>query len=591
MTPTDFVPDWAKGIVWYQIFPERFWNGDPGNDPRLEDQAGAWPHDQEPPWQIHPWTSDWYELQPYERANGRSIWHNLQRRRYGGDLQGIIDRLDYLQELGVGALYLNPVFVAPSSHKYDGAAYHHVDPTFGPDPAGDRALMAQENPADPATWVWTAADRLLVSLIAEVHRRGMRIILDGVFNHMGITSWPFVDVQQRQQDSPYSDWFVIHAWDDAASGARFAYEGWTGVPELPELREDEDGIVAGPRDYIFAATRRWMDPDGDGDPSDGIDGWRLDVAFCVSHAFWRAWRQHVRAINPEAYIVGELFGEDEVLASYLQGDTFDAAMNYPFAYACFEYFIYQRRRIDASAFDRKLAELRAAYPACVAEVQQNLLGSHDSNRIGSHIVNRADANMRLWESYHQWSSGEKNPAYETRKPTADERRLHKLLVLFQMTYLGAPMVYYGDEAGMWGANDPCCRKPMVWPDLSYAPEATRPDGAPADAPDPVAFDQALFDLHRGLIHLRNNTPALRRGDFTAVLVDDASDVYAFRRRHQGQTVLVALNRSEETQEIRLPAGDASRYLDLLNGGQELLAHEGALTVELSPLWGRILLAA
>jgi len=515
----------------------------------------------------------------------------LQRRRYGGDLQGIIDRLDYLQELGVGALYLNPVFVAPSSHKYDGAAYHHVDPTFGPDPAGDRALMAQENPADPATWVWTAADRLLVSLIAEVHRRGMRIILDGVFNHMGITSWPFVDVQRRQQDSPYSDWFVIHAWDDAASGARFAYEGWAGVPELPELREDEGGIVAGPRDYIFAATRRWMDPDGDGDPSDGIDGWRLDVAFCVSHAFWRAWRQHVRAINPEAYLVGELFGEDEVLASYLQGDTFDAAMNYPFAYACFEYFIYQRHRIDASAFDRKLAELRAAYPACVAEVQQNLLGSHDSNRIGSHIVNRADANMRLWESYHQWSSGEKNPAYETRKPTADERRLHKLLVLFQMTYLGAPMVYYGDEAGMWGANDPCCRKPMVWPDLSYAPEATRPDGAPADAPDPVAFDQALFDLHRGLIHLRNNTPALRRGDFTAVLVDDASDVYAFRRQHQGQTVLVALNRSEETQEIRLPAGDASRYLDLLNGGQELLAQEGALTVELSPLWGRILLAA
>jgi glycosidase len=270
-----------------------------------------------------------------------------------------------------------------------------------------------------------------------------------------------------------------------------------------------------------------MDPDGDGDPSDGIDGWRLDVAFCVSHAFWRAWRQHVRAINPEAYIVGELFGADDVLASYLQGDTFDAAMNYPFAYACYEYFIHEQHRIDTSTFDRKLADLRAAYPACVAEVQQNLLDSHDSNRIGSHIVNRAGANIRQWDAYCQWSSVEKNPSYDTRKPTAEERRLHNLAVLFQMTYLGAPMVYYGDEAGMWGANDPCCRKPMVWPDLSYAPEATRPDGSVAETPDSVTFDRTLFDLYRGLIHLRHNTPALCRGDFATVLVDDAAEVHVF----------------------------------------------------------------
>ena len=590
MTNPDFVPDWAKGIVWYQIFPERFWNGDPSNDPRLEDQAGSWPHDTNPPWQIHPWTADWYELQPYERANGKSLWHNLQRRRYGGDLQGIVDRLDYLQELGVGALYLNPVFIAPSSHKYDGAAYHHVDPTFGPDPDGDRKLMAGENPADPTTWVWTAADRLLVSLIAEVHHRGMRIIIDGVFNHMGVTSWPFVDVKRRQQDSPYKDWFVVHSWDDPATGQRFRYEGWAGVPELPELREDGNGIVAGPRDYIFAATRRWMDPDGDGDPGDGIDGWRLDVAFCVSHPFWRAWRQHVRSINPEAYIVGELFGTDEVLASYLQGDTFDAAMNYPFAFACYEYFVHEQHRIDTSTFDSKLADLRAAYPACVAEVQQNLLDSHDTNRIGSHIVNRGGANIRAWDAYCQWSSVEKNPSYDTHKPTADERRLHKLAVLFQMTYLGAPMVYYGDEAGMWGANDPCCRKPMVWPDLSYAPEASRPDGTLATDPDPVLFDQSLFDLYRGLIHLRNNTPALRRGNFNSVLVDDQREIYAFQRQHGEQTVLVVINRSEQVQPVVLPAGAADRYLDLVNGSEELLVQGGALAVEISPLWGRVLLA-
>ncbi len=195
----DFVPDWAKGTVWYQIFPERFCNGDPQNDPRLEDQRGAYPHDQTPPWQIHPWTSDWYELQPYEQANGKGLWHNLQRRRYGGDLQGILDRLDYLQDLGVGGLYLTPVFDAPSAHKYDGATYHHVDPNFGPDPDGDRRRMAAESPSpDPAHWVWTKADRLLLELIAAVHRRGMRIILDGVFNHVGLNSWAFRDVQRQR---------------------------------------------------------------------------------------------------------------------------------------------------------------------------------------------------------------------------------------------------------------------------------------------------------------------------------------------------------------------------------------------------------
>lgn len=237
-----------------------------------------------------------------------------------------------------------------------------------------------------------------------------------------------------------------------------------------------------------------------------------------------------------------------------------------------------------------MAELRAAYPACVAEVQQNLLDSHDTNRIGSHIVNRAGANIRRWDAYCAWSSVEKNPAYDTRKPMAEERRLHKLAVLFQMTYLGAPMVYYGDEAGMWGANDPRCRKPMVWPDLSYAPEAARTDGSLADAPDPVVFDQALFDLYRGLIHLRNNTPALRRGDFATVLVDDVREVYAFQRRYADQLVLAVINRSGQPQQVVLPAGEASHCQDLLNGGEVLPAWDGALALEIAPQWGRILLA-
>jgi len=151
------VPEWAKRVVWYQIFPERFKNSDPANDPKLEDIKGAYPHDLTPPWQIHPWTSDWYELQPYEQKNGKNIWFNIQRRRYGGDMQGILDRLDYLQDLGVTAIYLNPVFVSPSLHKYDAQLYQHIDPSFGPDPEGDRKIIAEETTSDASTWKWTAA--------------------------------------------------------------------------------------------------------------------------------------------------------------------------------------------------------------------------------------------------------------------------------------------------------------------------------------------------------------------------------------------------------------------------------------------------
>ncbi|MBK9053135.1 MAG: glycoside hydrolase family 13 protein [Chloroflexi bacterium] len=537
MHTTQFVPQWAKGIIWYQIFPERFRNGDPHNDPTLDSIAGSWPHNQTPPWQVHPWTSDWYKLQPYEQTTGLNLWHNIQRRRYGGDIQGILDSLDYLQELGVEALYLNPVFMAPSAHKYDGATYHHIDPYFGPDPAGDLALMAQENPADPSTWLWTAADKLMLKLIAEVHERGLRIVFDGVFNHMGINSWAFRDVVAQGLASPYADWFKVQRWEP------FTYEGWFGVPDLPEIRQDENGTVAGPRDYVFAATRRWLDPDGDGDPRDGIDGWRLDVAFCVRHPFWKAWRQFVRSINPEAYLVAEMIGTLEEQGTYLQGDEFDAIMHYDFAYACADFFISQPRRITASQFEAQLRDLRDAYPTEVAYVMQNLFGSHDTQRLPSHVVNR-NLPYRHWGDDCHWHKVENNAAYDTRQPTPAERQIQKLVVLMQMTYPGAPMIYYGDEAGMWGANDPCCRKPMVWRDLAYEPETTLPDGSPRPTPDEVTFDEALFASYQQLIRLRRQSPALRLGDYQTLLTDDARCLFAFARRYEEEEVLVVLNADE-----------------------------------------------
>ena len=229
----EFVPAWTKKVVWYQIFPDRFRNGDPDNDSTLESIEGAYPHDVTSPWQIHPWTSDWYKLQPYEKKNGKDIWYNIQRRRYGGDLQGIIDKLDYLKKLGIGAIYLNPVFWSPSLHKYDAVTYHHIDPYFGPDPEGDIKMIESEFPDNSATWVWTSADKLFLNLINEIHKRDMKIIIDGVFNHMGLNSWAFKDVVKNQQKSKYKEWFKIKSWDDETKGTKFVYDGWYGVKELP----------------------------------------------------------------------------------------------------------------------------------------------------------------------------------------------------------------------------------------------------------------------------------------------------------------------------------------------------------------------
>jgi len=587
MDPNLSIPHWAKQAVWYQIFPERFRNGDPNNDPTLADLHGAYPNDVTSPWQIHPWTSDWYKLQAYERANGRPLEFNQQRRRYGGDLQGILDKLDYLQDLGVNALYLTPVFESPSSHKYDGATYHHIDPNFGPDPNSDRKLIASEVGYDPSTWHWTAADKLALRLIDEVHARNMCIIFDGVFNHVGTNHWAFRDVAEQQQLSPYKDWFKVKSWNDPKTGKGFDYEGWWSFKELPELRQDENGLVAGPRDYIFAITQRWMDPNNDGDPRNGIDGWRLDVAACIHHHFWKQWRELVKRINPEAYLTGEVVNTIPVLQPYLQGDEFDAVMNYNFTYLCSEFFADERRRISVSAFDRRLRELREAFPRDVTYVMQNLVDSHDTDRIASRIVNRDRMAISEWLKYYQWSKVDRTPDYETRKPNAHERRAQKLIVLMQMTYIGAPMIYYGDEAGMWGANDPCCRKPMVWEEFEYEDEAASPEGGQRERAEQVAFDRELFEYYRKLIHIRRNHAALQFGDFKTMLIDETRELYAFSRAYENQKLVVLINNGKHDQLVQgLKIGEG-KFEDLLEGF--VATGKGEVDCEVKAQMGRILL--
>ena len=567
------VPEWAKNAIWYQIFPERFRNGDTTNDPT--------PLDLELPpqreWHISPWTSDWYALQPWEVKHSRNFYDNVFERRYGGDLQGVLDELDYLSELGITAIYFNPVFEAISLHKYDASTYHHIDHTFGPDARGDLELIKGETD-DPSTWKWTAADSLFLRLVKEAHRRGIKVIIDGVFNHCGTRFWAFQDVIKNQQRSRYADWFEIKRWDNPATPQdEFDYKGWWDIKELPEFREDANGFVKPVREYFFNITRRWMDPNGDGDPSEGVDGWRLDVANEVSHVFWKEWRKLVKSINPNAYIVGEIWDD---ASNWLKGDEFDAVMNYRFARAVVRFFIDTDSRIyTATEFDRELAEIRKEYPGDVNYVLQNLIDSHDTDRLGSMIMNPN-------RKYDDQNGLRSNPEYDVSKPTPPARRIQKLIVLFQMTYLGAPMIYYGDESGMWGADDPDDRKPMVWPDFTYENEKTHPIPGRTRTNDVVRFDEDLFNYYRKLVRIRKENAALSTGDFTALLTDDTRGIYVFRRMLGDDETIVALNNSGRKDHVDSKIDGFRVYRELLSGNE--IVGKDHLQLVLEPKSGLIL---
>jgi glycosidase len=219
---------------------------------------------------------------------------------------------------------------------------------------------------------------------------------------------------------------------------------------------------------------------------------------------------------------------------------------------------------------------------------QNLLGSHDTDRVASRIVNRDLVPMRNWPEYCE-KARFSNPAYQVRKPRAHEYAVQKLLALFQMTYVGAPMIYYGDEAGMWGASDPCCRKPMVWGDMRYADEVFLPDGGRRPVPDPVSFNDEMYEHYRELIRLRTRYEALQLGDFRTLLTDDRAQLYAFCREHKDQRIIVVINNGSVPAGCTLPAEPGRWYMDVLNEGKRFLADDrGALSVTTEPLWGRIL---
>lgn len=523
-------PDWAKRVVWYQIFPERFCNGEPANDPP----------------RTVPWTHKWFE--PYdgtkERGQGaegprsrgkddssrrfkeKGGFHEyIYDRRYGGDLQGVREKLPYLRELGITAIYFNPIFLAESLHKYDASDFRHIDDFFG---VRDSLKKIKGETMDPATWQWSESDKVFLDFLQEAHRQGFKVIIDGVFNHVGRDFWAFQDVLEHGKKSRYAGWFDITSWEP------FHYMAWDRDDgSLPRLKHDDAlGLAEEVREHLFAVTRRWMDPNGDGDPSDGIDGWRLDVASDINANFWRDWRALVKQINPDAYIVAELWEESKV---WLDGRTFDAVMNYPFARAGQRFIVNVKKRSKPSELEHDLKAMLGWYPPQVNYVLQNLYDSHDTDRLASMFMNpdlEYDQANRLQDN---------GPDYNPDKPTRECYERQKLAATFQMTFLGAPMIYYGDEVGMYGADDPSCRKPMLWPELM-----------PYDDPE-EKIEQDVLEHYRRVIAIRNTYPALQIGSFDPLAAVDDKGVFAFARTLDGESVVVILNSSGHRHRLDVPS--------------------------------------
>lgn len=532
-------------------------------------------------WTITQWTSGWFTRSAFERAYSDTFRGSIFTRRYGGDLQGIIDHLDYLDDLGIEGLYLTPVFEAVSLHKYDASMYHHVDINFGPDPVGDLEMMAQEDPVDPATWQFTAADQLFLRLIKLVHERRMHIIIDGVFNHTGVQFWAFQDIVKNRKNSRFVNWYKIRSFlQTKINDYNFTYDSWWNIGSLPLLNRDDRNMHPDPKKHIFDITKRWMDPDADGDPADGIDGWRLDVPRDLPIGFWHEWSGLVKNINPGAILTGELW---EISPDFVaKNGPFDSLMNYDLTRAINDFFVAKKTRILSSKFIDALQTIDRAYPDNL-DLLFNLLDSHDVERVASLVINP--------DRKFNTDKDEGNPKYDPRKPTENEYELIKLLVAFQMTYKGAPMVYYGDEVGMWGAHDPHCRKPMLWDDQTYDDEIINATsgfhegfGRYAVAPNANlrAFYKQVITLHKG-------SKALRYGSVEFLPVEDGKDAIGFIRRLDDEVIIALFNVDKQAVKMDIPAG-FKNIEDILTGITKDLSDEHPI-ISLEPTTFKLLRAS
>lgn len=462
-------PDWVRDAVFYQIFPDRFAkshrfgrNGYPAKPRNLQD-----------------WGSE-------------PTFHGFQ----GGDLLGVAEKLDYLLDLGVNAIYLNPIFTSASNHRYHTHDYFKVDPILG----GDSAFA---------------------ELLQSTRKNGIRVILDGVFNHASRGFFQFNHLMECGPESPYVDWFHVRGWPiNAYSDSQHPnYDAWWGMHSLPKFNTDSLAV----REFLWSVATYWLEK--------GIDGWRLDVPNEIDDdAFWREFRRRCRSINPDAYLVGELWGDAQ---RWLQGDQFDAQMNYTFTRAALGFYVGDDmdqtdtircgynfiNTLDAKGFAKELDRMfNRLYRPEIVQVQMNMLGSHDTPR--------------------------------TLTVAGENKRALRLLYLCQMTVPGAPNIYYGDEIGMIGGHDPDCRRAFPWD-------------------NDASWDRELRSDIQRYIRLRRDSPALRRGDFR--IIHASGNLVAYQRQAQDETAVVAFNVGDNRETFMSPVDLPRRLPEKLTDSGEHLA--------------------
>ncbi|WP_182201435.1 alpha-glycosidase [Paraliobacillus salinarum] len=447
-------PEWVKDTVWYQIFPERFANGDHSINPEN--------------------TLDWGKEQP------------TPENFFGGDFQGIINHLDHLQELGITGIYLCPIFKAYSNHKYDTIDYMEIDPQFG-----DKETFRE--------------------LVKQCHDRGIRVMLDAVFNHSGLYFEPFQDVLGKGEQSNYRNWF--HIWDfPIQTEPAPNYDTFAFVGSMPKLNTTNPEVKA----YLLDVARYWIE-------EFNIDGWRLDVANEIDHNFWRDFRKVVKESKPDAYILGEIWHDS---LPWLQGDQFDAVMNYPFTTSVVDFFA--KKEITPIQFANSITGLLHMYPQHVNEVAFNLLDSHDTARI-----------LTL-------SNGE-------------EERV-RLMYVFQFSFIGTPCIYYGDEIGMTGGDDPACRACMEW--------------------DVSKQNRDLFQFIQQLIRMRKEVSAFgNQGSFRFIQVIDEQNVIVYEKKNDEQRLIFVLNNGNKVQNVYVEALAGLKTKELFTNEQVMFNEQSVVNLQ------------
>lgn len=590
------VPEWSKSAIWYQIFIERFRNGDFSNDPTSEDINGAYPGFVPENWKTSEWTSDWYKHDDYfkdvlskkdKRGFEISNFNQLvQLRRYGGDLQGVMEKMNYIDELGVNAIYFNPLNDAPSLHKYDARNWRHIDPTLGPNPKHDKEIIASENPIDPSTWKFTTADSLFLRIIDEFHKRGIKVILDYSWNHTGKTFWAFQDIMKKGKDSEFSDWFWIEQYDDPNTPENeFNYQGWLNIPDLPEIKETVRHIIPPVKsfegdifseqvkEHIFNITMRWLDPNGDGNSNDGVDGFRLDVAAEVPLGFWRDYREVVRSVNPDAYLIGEVWWEDfpdKLLdpKPFLEGDVFDAVMNYRWYRSARHFFNQSPNKIKVSEFIDSLNSYVSNLRKQNQYSMMNLTSSHDVPRVSTSLYNR--------NKYKYNASALADSNYKINKPDEKTYETLNMILVHQFTYVGAPHIWAGDEMGMWGSDDPDTRKPLIWNDMEFEDETHHPLNIKRPV-DKVRFNFELNEFYKMLIKIYKENSELALGDLQFLVVDDENEVLAYTRFMDNYETIAVFNTSESKKEIEFSVKHSGVYKNLLDN-EKLISNNNKLKI-------------